>query len=81
MIIDKIEKVNRYYQVTFRASFFEKLFGVKNVTRKYIDSGNCFILGGGVVYIRDDGKKLNNWSEVGQSIDKWRRQQQFESHL
>ena len=74
MKITKIEKdPEDIYLVTLTPNFFEKIFGAKERTDKFIDSNSTFMFGGGSIYIRQDGVKTGNGSYIGEAIDKWRR--------
>lgn len=74
MKIDKIEE-EKYdiYKVYYKPNWLERLFGIKAKTIKYKDSGREFVLGGGTVYIKEDGTKLGNFNSIGKTIDNFRR--------
>ena len=73
MKITKIEKIDRIYHVTMEPGFFGRLFGAKTKIERFKDSGYEFTFGGGTVYIREDGEHLGNYTNIGTSIDKWKR--------
>lgn len=73
MKISKIEEINGVYHVTLVPNWFERLFGTKEKTYKFKDSGREYMVGGGTKYIREDGTLTGNGSYIGEQIDKWRR--------
>jgi hypothetical protein len=66
MIIDKIEKIDNIYHVTFIPRWYEKLFGIEQKIKKFKDFG-------GGSYIESNGKQVCNGSLIGEAIDIWRR--------
>jgi len=70
--IKREEEYSNIYVVTLVPNWFEKLFGVKEKTKRYKDTGSIYRFGGGNVYINEKGEKLGNGSKIGNVIDKWR---------
>lgn len=68
------DKINLdVYTVTLRPNWLEKLFGVKEVQRKYRDNKTEYLFGDGCVYTDQTGNYLGNHNYIGEAIDKWRR--------
>lgn len=72
MRISKIEKINGIFHVTFIPNKIEKFFGVKEQIKKYKATCSTYMLGGGTVYVAENGEKLSNGHWVAESIDRWR---------
>jgi len=66
-------KSNGIFEVTFTPYWFERLFGVKEKTKEYKDSGFCYKIGENTVYIDKNGKELENGNWIGKAIDRFRR--------
>jgi len=72
MKIIKIEEQEWIYTVTFKPNFIERLFGVKEKSKKYKQTGSQYDFGGGNVYVDEKGRKLGNGNWIGESIDNWK---------
>jgi len=73
MKIKEIKNDAGVYNVTLIPNWLEKLFGVKEKTVKYKDSGSSYICGGGTIYVKQDGNRTSNGEWIAEEIDKWRR--------
>lgn len=63
MKIQKIEKVNGIYLVTFEPNFIERIFGVKQKVEKYKHSGYRFTLFPSLISFCHSSGKLLNWDD------------------
>lgn len=77
----KIKEIRRkdltnIYEVDFTPNWFEKLFGIKDTTKSYKDTGGSYMFGGGSVYMNSDCEQLGNSSDIGRAIDKFRNKWQ-----
>lgn len=66
-------KSNGIFEVTFTPYWFERLFGVKEKTKEYKDSGFCYKIDRSTVYIDKNGKQLSNGNWIGEAIDRFRK--------
>ena len=61
------------WNVRFRPTRLERLFGFKEEVKEYKDTYETYTYGGGGVYISKGGRRLSPYSWIGQSIDIWKR--------
>lgn len=73
MKVKTINLIDEVYHVTLTPSRIAKLFGCKEKTLRYKDTGKVYALGRGRIYISSDGEILENFSYIAVEIDKWRR--------
>jgi hypothetical protein len=73
MKIDKIKYKNKIYFVTLSPNWFEKLFNVKQKIKRYKDSGRSYMCGGQTIYIKSNGKDVQNGDWISEKIDEWRK--------
>ena len=74
MKIIKIEQEKDIYLVTKRPCLIASLFGAKEKTYKYKETGFVYEVGGGHEYIDENGVSQGNiLSETREAIDNWRR--------
>ena len=71
--IKRKENAYRIYEITFTPNWLEKLFGIKEKTKEYADSGQIYTFGGGRVYVDKSGNRLSNGSRISEAIDRFRR--------
>lgn len=73
MKILNIEYIGTIYHVTIEPGFIAKLFGAKTRVERFKNGGSTYWLGGGTVYVAEDGSNLPNGSQIAVSIDKWKK--------
>lgn len=73
MRITNIENDGDIYIVTFKASWFDKLFWIKDEVKQYKTTGKTYLFGSGGVYVNKNGEELHNGSWIAKEIDKFRR--------
>ena len=72
MKITDIKQSGDIYIVTFKPTWIKKIFGIKDVSKIFKDTGNQYTFGNQSVYIRQNGKKLGNGNWIAQEIDAWK---------
>jgi hypothetical protein len=60
------------YEVTLTPNFIEKFFGIKEKIKRFKDTKDEYLFGGGV-YINEEGEYLGNGHWIGEKIDKFKR--------
>lgn len=75
MKIKEIKQIDRLliYEVTFTPNWLEKLFGIKEYTKKYKRTMDTYENGGGNVYVESNGKRLGNMNYIAEAIETFRR--------
>ena len=69
--IEREKGASFIYVVTFEPNFLEKLFGKKEIQKKYKETGYTYLFGSGKVYIDQEGEELGNGNWIGKTIDKF----------
>lgn len=73
MIITKIECESPIYTVTFSPSVIERIFGIKEVTKRFKKTSGTYSYGGGGVYVNEKGETLSNGNWIAKKLDAWNR--------
>ena len=76
MKINKIKKAEwpyLVYEVTFVPNWIERMLGVKEKISRFKDTGKTYVFGCQSVYIDESDNELGNYSNVSESIDRWKR--------
>ena len=75
MKITKIEKESvDTFVITFRPNFFGRLFGKKEVQKKFKKTEAQFEYFPGVgVYINQEGEMLHSWDKITKKLDNFQR--------
>ena len=73
MKIGKIENQGEIFRVHIIPNRVEKFFGKKEKYEEYKYTGNVYQLGEGGVYVKRDGKYVENLSEIQKILDNYRR--------
>lgn len=71
MRVSKIEKIDSIYHVTTAPNFIQRLFGVKSKTTRYRWNYAIYTYGFGKCYIREDGNKVDPWSNLQDELTKF----------
>jgi len=79
MIIESVSQEGRIFIVHLRPGFFERLFGIKPKVKRFIDTGNEYMIGGGRIYRDENNEITGNGSSIAEAIDLFRIRKEFES--
>ena len=68
-IIKIREHENRIYSVKIKPNLIMRVFGAKEKTLRFKDTGRVYTFGGQTVYVNEKGERIDKYSKITKAID------------